>query len=295
MNAATDAFGELHLWTEAQFLTCGFDVAPPVALSHDVVFVVVECRDLAGAACDAFADEGDDTQEPEWGGDAYPPGVAEFLADEVAEGGRLVDLAVGEEVAAPCDAFLQCEEYGLYDVGDIDEGDVLLFEAYSEVGVGLDALRHHEVVAFARTVNPRRTKDDVGQRLLAVGNEVVVVVFQPSLGVELALAVGGVGLRGVALADLGVGLLLADGAHDAETADIDETLDAHLEGHQNVNEMLGALGIDAVEVGFVETFGDAGGMHDVVELQPGELFGELRLGREVEFDEIDTLVGKELA
>ena len=295
MNAATDAFGELHLWTEAQFLTCWFDVAPPVALSHDVVFVVVECRDLSCAACDAFADEGDDAQEPEWRGDANPPGVAEFLADEVAEGGRLIDLAVGEEVTATCDAFLQCEEYGLYDVGDIDEGDVLLFEAYGEIGVGLDALRHHEVVAFARTVNPRGTEDDVGQRLLAVGNEVIVVVFQPSLGVELALAVSGIGLWRVALADLSVGLLLANGAHDAETADIDETLDAHLEGHQDVNEVLGALGIYAVEVGFVETFGDACGMHDIVELQPSELFGELRLGREIEFDEIYTLVGKELA
>jgi hypothetical protein len=58
--------------------------------------------------------------------------------------------------------------------------------------------------------------------------------------------------------------------------------------------MLGALGVDAMEVGFVETFGDTGGMYDVVELQPGELFGELRLGREIEFDEVDTVVGKEL-
>ena len=130
---------------------------------------------------------------------------------------------------------------------------------------------------------------------MTVGNEVVVVVFQPLLGLELALAVSGVGLWRVALADLSVGLLLANGAHDAETADIDETLDAHLEGHQDVNEVLGALGIDAVEVGFVETFGDTCGMHDIVELQPGELIGELRLGREVEFDEVDTLVSKELA
>ena len=122
----------------------------------------------------------------------------------------------------------------------------------------------------------------------------IVVVFEPSLGIELALTVGGVGVGGVALADLGIRLLFTDGAHDAETADIDETLDAHLEGFQDVNEMLGALGVDAMEVGFVETFGDTGGMHDVVELQPCELFGELRLGREIEFNEVDTVVGKEL-
>ena len=129
---------------------------------------------------------------------------------------------------------------------------------------------------------------------MAVGNEVIVVGFEPSLGIEFALTVSGIGLWRVAFADLSVGLFFADGTHDAETADIDETLDAHLEGLQDVNEMLGALGIDAREVGFVETFGDAGGMHDVVELQPGELFGELRLGREVEFNEVDTVVSKEL-
>ena len=129
---------------------------------------------------------------------------------------------------------------------------------------------------------------------MAVGNEVIVVGFEPSLGIEFALTVGGVGLWRVALANLGIGLLFADGAHNAETADVDETLDAHLEGFQNVNEMLGALGVDAMEVGFVETLGDTGSMHDVVELQPGELFGELRLGREIEFDEVDTVVGKEL-
>ena len=63
---------------------------------------------------------------------------------------------------------------------------------------------------------------------MAVGNEVIVVGFEPSLGIEFALTVGGVGVGGVTLANLGVGLLFADSTHNAETTDIDKAIDAHL-------------------------------------------------------------------
>ena len=51
---------------------------------------------------------------------------------------------------------------------------------------------------------------------------------EPFFGFQFAAPIGRIGLRLVTLADFLVGLFLADGTHDAEAADIDETLESHL-------------------------------------------------------------------
>ena len=57
--------------------------------------------------------------------------------------------------------------------------------------------------------------------------------------------------------------------------------------------MLGTLCVDAMEVGLVQTLRHTGGMYHVVELMLLQLFYQLLLRREVEFDEVDTLVLQE--
>ena len=88
--------------------------------------------------------------------------MTQFLTDEDAEGGRLIYLAVAEEVAASGHPAFQGQEYGLYDIRDIDEGDVLRLIANGKVGMSLDALEHHVVVALPGTIDTRRTQNDVG-------------------------------------------------------------------------------------------------------------------------------------
>ena len=230
-----------------------------------------------------FAEEGDDAEHPDWRRDANPPGAAQLFVYEVAEGRRLIHLSVAEEVLAARLSFLQSQEDGLHHVGDIDEGDVLTLKADCEVRVLLDALGHHEVVALTRTIDTGGAQDDVGEGGRAEGVE-------PAFSLELTATILGVGLRGVGLADFLIGLLLTNGAEDAERTDIDEAGERHGLGRQRADEVLGPLGIDAAEVGLVDTLGDAGGVNHIVEVMAAELLAEPLLRREVEFDEMDALV-----
>ena len=110
-----------------------------------------------------IAKEGDDAQHPDRGRDAYPPGIAKFLADEVGERGRLVYLAIREEVLPACLSLLASQEDGLHYVEHIDEGDVLLLIAHSEIRMLLDTLCHQEIVALTRAIDACGTKNDVGE------------------------------------------------------------------------------------------------------------------------------------
>ncbi len=282
-NGAAHTLLQVHLRVITQFADGRLDVATPVALAQDVVLVIVQGGDLAGHPSDVFAEEGDDAEHPDGCRDADPPGAAQLFVYEVAEGRRLIHLPIAEEVLASRLSFLQGQEDGLHHVGDIDEGDVLTLEAYGEVRVLLDALGHHEVVALAGTIDAGGAQDDVGEGGRGEGVE-------PAFSLELAAAILGVGLRGVGLADLLVGLLFADGAEDAERTDIDEAGERHGLGRQCADEILRPLGIDAAEVGLVETLGDAGGVNHIVEVMTAELLAEPFFGREVELDEVDALV-----
>jgi len=297
-HAATHTLGQLHLRRIAQLLACRRDVAAPVALSHDVVLVVVEGCHPARTACHEFAAAGDDAQQPERSRDAYPPGVAQFLADEVAEGRRQVHLAVAEEVTTPRAPMLQGQEHSLDDVSDIDEGDVLLTEADGEVGMCFDALEHHVVVALAWSVDAGRSQDDVwegvaGSRCVTTCLALSVQGVQPLFGLEFAASVGGIGLWRVAVHDVTVGLLLAYGSHDAQRADVDEALHRHLQRAQRIDEVFRALGIDATEVFSVQAFGDAGSMYDVVEAVVVQLLSECAFRGEIQFDEVYPVVAQE--
>ena len=119
--------------------------------------------------------------------------------------------------------------------------------------------------------------------------------FQPALGLQLTLAVGGVGAGLVGLANLGIRLLFADGSHDTERRYVDEAAQRHPESQQGTDQMLRALSVNTVEVALVETLGDAGGMDHVVELVSLELAAQCLLRRQVQLDEMDALVGQELA
>ena len=59
--------------------------------------------------------------------------------------------------------------------------------------------------------------------------------------------------------------------------------------------MLGALGIDAVEVGLFQTLSDACSMYHIVELMVFQLLAELFFRREVQLDKVDAFVRQKLA
>ena len=81
----------------AQFGARLRDVAPPVALTHYAVLVVVERDGAACEAADVLAAGRDCAQEPQRCLDAGHPRVAQFAYDEVAEGARGVNAAVADK------------------------------------------------------------------------------------------------------------------------------------------------------------------------------------------------------
>ena len=66
-------------------------------------------------------------------------------------------------------------------------------------------------------------------------------------------------------------------SEDAETAQKDETAQGHLQLHQRLGEMACALGVGTYKILLVQTLGDTGCMHHVVEAQGRQLTLELFL------------------
>ena len=110
---------------------------------------------------------------------------------------------------------------------------------------------------------------------------------------QFAAAVGRIRLRGITLADFLIGLLFLDSPENAETAHEDKSLQGHLRFEQRLYQVLRAFCVDAMEVGLVQTLRHTSRMYHVVELMPLQLFYQLLLRREVEFDEVDALVLQE--
>ena len=84
------ALFQFHLRLVAQFFAGRGDVAAPVTLFQDIVFVIVQGCYLACHPTNVFTEESDDAQHPGGGSDAQPPGASQFLMDEVAEGAALI-------------------------------------------------------------------------------------------------------------------------------------------------------------------------------------------------------------
>ena len=93
-DGLADAVGERPLRFIAQLAASRLDVAVPVALSQDVVFVHVQRRQLAQASTDGAIDGADGSQEPEGRFDMEHATDAHFLLKQVAEGSAVVAHAV---------------------------------------------------------------------------------------------------------------------------------------------------------------------------------------------------------
>ena len=76
---------EIIFRRETEVAACWRDVAFPVALAQDVVFVIVESRHFARHFSPAVAHCRDDTQEPKRCLDAKEEGNAELSLDKVGE------------------------------------------------------------------------------------------------------------------------------------------------------------------------------------------------------------------
>ena len=89
---------QFYLRFKAQFLTGRGDIAAPVALFQDIVFVFIQCRHLSCHTAHVLTKERDDAQYPRGGRDAQPPGASQFLVDQVTKGSALIHLTVGEKI-----------------------------------------------------------------------------------------------------------------------------------------------------------------------------------------------------
>ena len=81
--------------------------------------------------------------------------------NEVAESGALIHLSVAEKELPSVLAFFEGKEHGLYHIFHIDKCDVLPLIAYGKVTMPLDTLGHHEVILLSRTVDARRSKNNI--------------------------------------------------------------------------------------------------------------------------------------
>ena len=84
-------------------------------------------------------------------------------------------------------------------------------------------------------------------------------------------------LWGVTLADFLIGLFLFDSPEDAEAAHEDKAFQWHPCFQQCLCQVLRTLGIDTVEIRFVQTFRHTGSMHHIIEVLTPQLFHELCL------------------
>lgn len=135
-----------------------------------------------------------------------------------------------------------------------------------KVDVVADAFRHDIIVFLPRTIDSRWAQHDIV--------EVVADGVEKLLGHELALAVGRVRSRRVALVNLLVRLLLLDGSEDAQTAHVDEALEWHVELEDSVDKVLRTLIVDLEEVVSVQAFRHACRMDDIVKVVAAQLFDE---------------------
>ena len=99
LDGFTHSFGQSVARTEAELGHGRADVAPPVALPHDFILVVVERGQPAGKPPYALSCGGDYAQKPQRSLDAEQPGVAQFAAYEVAECARRIHTAVAKKVS----------------------------------------------------------------------------------------------------------------------------------------------------------------------------------------------------
>ena len=262
VHGASHSFVE---WIErlvAQFLFGRCDVAAPVALFHDVVFVGVYGGRFAADVRPDVAEMSDDEEQPYWCGDAQQPGVAQFVAYQVAECARIVGLSVAQRIVCAYGATVEGEECCLHQVFHIDECEVLWLVAHGKIHMSLDAFGHHEIVFLPWPVHSGWTQDDVRKSLLPVEH---LFTFQ------FALPVGRGWLWNVVIADVGIGALFLDGSENAQTADEHKSLNRFLLLSQGFHQMLGAQCVDTEEVVTVQAFGGSGSMDDIVEMMSMQL------------------------
>ena len=192
---------------------------------------------------------------------------AEFSLQQVAEGAARIGSAVREEVGAAALAVVEGQEGGLHEVLHVDKGEGLRTVAHGKVNVLADAFGHKEIVAFARTVNARRTQDDVVQ---------ACDVGQRLFGLPFGLSVGRIGLRRVGVRDeriaiealgLGGGWFGWRIGHCANNAQRTDKYEAAAQC-STLNEQTGqaqrSLRIDAAEVVSGATFCGTSGVDHVV-------------------------------
>ena len=215
-----------------------------------------------------------------------PPGITQFLPDEPAEGSTAINLAVAEEVFSTRLPTTECQEHRLHHIADIDEGDVLPAEAYGKIHMPLDGFCHQEIVALARSIDSCRAQCDAWQPLA----QTVEIV----LGLELALSVGGIGLRSIALANLLVGLRLTNSTEDTERAQIDKPLERHLHVQQRIGKVAGPFGVDTMKIVFVQTLRHTCRMNHIIErgFRTAKLLHELRSRIQIKLYETDTGVAQ---
>jgi len=231
---------------------------------------------------DVFAGKGHGLEYPQRGLDSQPPRTTQLLVDIVAERAALVHVAVGKEIFAPRHAAVEGEEHGLHHIVNIDKGDVLPLVAHAEIDMPLDAFDHEKVVFLTRSVHAGGPQHDVV--------EVVADGVEKLLGLEFALAIEGVGARGVGLLDLLIGSLLADGTEHAERTEVDEAFQGHAQLEDGMYKIDRSLIVHLEKIVGMDALGHPGSMHDIVEIVAAELLGKPLLGRKIKFDEMDTMV-----
>ena len=213
----------------------GSNVADPIALLQDEVFVAVErhaplhpsAPRLAAAASEVYERQGNTGMEHM----LFPY----KLLDQPRELGIGIDIAIRYEVVAVADLLLlQGREGYPRQILDINKGDALRHAAYGEVEALLNGLDLQEIVSLPRAIDPCGAQDNVGEMLLAA---------YVLLSGQLALPIGGVGTLWIIQANRGEAGLVA-GAVAAEATHQEEFLGMAIGSGQCFGKVSGILAID---------------------------------------------------
>ena len=87
--------------------------------------------------------------------------ITQFFLYQVRKRTTLIHIPVCQEIRSTGNIFLYSQENSLHNVFHINKSKVLTPETHREINMLLNRFRHKEIICFTRSVNSRRTINDI--------------------------------------------------------------------------------------------------------------------------------------
>ena len=211
--------------------------------------------------------------------------ITQFFLYQVRKRTTLIHIPVCQEIRSTGNIFLYSQENSLHNVFHIYKSKVLTPETHREINMLLNRFRHKEIICFTRSVNSRRTINDIRK----TGNTLNI-----QFRFQFTEPISRIGRRSIIRLNRSI-ILLTYRTEYTQRADIYKLLRNHIQRFQRVYKIFSLEIIDIIKSLFVRAFGDTGTMNDIIKLvistfMPGELGTKFIRMRKVQFQKMNLPV-----